>query len=80
MASLAISCGRDGCRLALRRVWEAPQSMLEPRYEFGNEDQECRERSLEAALEEIEQRIDDILKSELARNANGGPTAPLWTR
>ena len=45
-----------------------PQSMLEPLYEFGNE---IRGAKSEAQLEEIEKRIDDILKSELARNANG---------
>ena len=45
-----------------------PQSMLEPLYEFGNE---IKGAKSEAELEEIEKRIDDILKSELARNANG---------
>src|ERR1700710_2629702 len=45
-----------------------PQSMLEPLYEVGNE---IRGAKSEAQLEEIEKRIDDILKSELARNANG---------
>lgn len=45
-----------------------PQSMLEPLYEFGNE---IKGAKSEAQLEEIEKRIDDILKSELARNANG---------
>lgn len=48
-----------------------PQSMLEPLYEFGNEIKGARS---EAELEEIEKRIDDILKSELARNANGEVT------
>jgi hypothetical protein len=42
--------------------------MLEPLYEFGNEIKGARS---EAELEEIEKRIDDILKTELARNANG---------
>ncbi|SDK22064.1 MULTISPECIES: TAXI family TRAP transporter solute-binding subunit [Bradyrhizobium] len=46
----------------------APRSMLEPLYEFGNE---IKGAKSEAELEEIEKRIDDILKSELARNANG---------
>ncbi|WP_190242147.1 TAXI family TRAP transporter solute-binding subunit [Bradyrhizobium algeriense] len=45
-----------------------PQSMLEPLYECGNE---IKGAKSEAELEEIEKRIDDILKSELARNANG---------
>ncbi|MBN8989366.1 MAG: C4-dicarboxylate ABC transporter substrate-binding protein [Rhizobiales bacterium] len=49
----------------------APQSMLEPLYEFGNE---IRNAKSEAELEEIERRIDDILKSELARNASGEGT------
>jgi TRAP-type uncharacterized transport system substrate-binding protein len=47
---------------------DTPQSMLEPLYEFGNE---IKGAKSEAQLEEIEKRIDDILKSELARNANG---------
>jgi TRAP-type uncharacterized transport system substrate-binding protein len=45
-----------------------PQSMLEPLYEYGHE---IKDAKSEAQLEEIEKRIDDILKSELARNANG---------
>lgn len=49
----------------------APGSMLEPLYEFGNE---IKGAKSEAELEEIERRIDDILKSELARNANGEGT------
>jgi hypothetical protein len=44
------------------------RSMLEPLYELGNE---IKGASSEAELEEIEKRIDDILKTELARNANG---------
>ena len=44
------------------------QSMLEPLYELGNE---IRGASSEAELEEIEKRIDDMLKAELARNAGG---------
>jgi TRAP-type uncharacterized transport system substrate-binding protein len=46
----------------------APQSMLEPLYELGNE---IKRAKSEAELEEIEKRIDDMLKAELARNANG---------
>jgi hypothetical protein len=46
----------------------APQSMLEPLYELGNE---IKDAKREAELEEIEKRIDDMLKAELARNANG---------
>jgi hypothetical protein len=46
----------------------ASQSMLEPLYELGNEIKGAR---TEAELEEIEKRIDDMLKAELARNANG---------
>jgi TRAP-type uncharacterized transport system substrate-binding protein len=46
----------------------ASQSMLEPLYELGNEIKSARS---EAELEDIEKRIDDILKAELARNASG---------
>jgi hypothetical protein len=46
----------------------ASQSMLEPLFELGNE---IKGAKSEAELEEIEKRIDDILKAELARNANG---------
>jgi hypothetical protein len=46
----------------------ASQSMLEPLYELGNK---IKHASSEAELEEIEKRIDDMLKAELARNANG---------
>jgi hypothetical protein len=43
--------------------------MLEPLYELGNK---IKHASSEAELEEIEKRIDDMLKAELARSANGG--------
>lgn len=43
------------------------QSMLEPLYELGNE---VKGAQSEAELDEIERKIDDILKAELARNAN----------
>jgi TRAP-type uncharacterized transport system substrate-binding protein len=46
----------------------ASQSMLEPLYDLGNEIKGARS---EEELEEIEKRIDDMLKAELARNANG---------
>jgi TRAP-type uncharacterized transport system substrate-binding protein len=45
-----------------------PQSMLGPLYELGNDIRNARS---EAELDEIERRIDDILKAELARNAGG---------
>jgi TRAP-type uncharacterized transport system substrate-binding protein len=45
-----------------------PQSMLEPLYELGNE---IRSAKSEAELDEIERWIDDILKTELSRNAGG---------
>lgn len=45
-----------------------PQSMLEPLYELGSE---IRNAKSEAELDEIEKRIDDILKTELARNTGG---------
>jgi TRAP-type uncharacterized transport system substrate-binding protein len=44
------------------------QSMLEPLYELGNA---IKNAGSEAELEEIEKRIDGILKTELARNASG---------
>jgi len=50
------------------RSGSGPQSMLEPLYELGNE---IRNAKSEAELDEIEQRIDSILKAELARNAGG---------
>jgi hypothetical protein len=46
----------------------ASQSMLEPLYELGNE---IKAAGSESELEQIEKRIDHILKSELARNASG---------
>ena len=49
----------------------ASQSMLEPLYELGNE---IKGAKSEAELDEIEKRIDDILKGELARSANGDDT------
>jgi TRAP-type uncharacterized transport system substrate-binding protein len=49
----------------------ASKSMLEPLYELGNEIKSARS---EAELDEIEKRIDDILKGELARNAKGEGT------
>ncbi|MEH2499786.1 TRAP-type uncharacterized transport system substrate-binding protein [Bradyrhizobium sp. AZCC 1678] len=48
------------------RSGTGPESMLEPLYELGNE---IRNAKSEAELEDIEKRIDDILKNELARNA-----------
>ena len=45
-----------------------PQSMLEPLYELGNE---IRMAKSEAELDQIERRIDGILKAELARSAGG---------
>jgi len=50
------------------RSGSGPQSMLEPLYELGNE---IRNAKSEAELDEIERRIDGILKTELARNAGG---------
>jgi TRAP-type uncharacterized transport system substrate-binding protein len=47
------------------------ESKLEPLYELGNE---IKIAKSEAELEEIERRIDDIVKTELARNANGEDT------
>jgi TRAP-type uncharacterized transport system substrate-binding protein len=47
------------------------ESKLEPLYELGNE---IKTAKSEAELEEIEKRIDDILKAELARNATGDET------
>ena len=44
------------------------KSMLEPLYALGNEIRNARS---ESELDETERRIDDILKAELARNANG---------
>ena len=41
--------------------------MLEPLYEMGNEIKNARS---ESELEDIEKRIDGILKSEIARNAS----------
>lgn len=46
----------------------AAKSMLQPLYELGNE---IKGAKSEAELDEIEKRIDDILKAELARNASG---------
>jgi TRAP-type uncharacterized transport system substrate-binding protein len=46
----------------------ASESKLEPLYELGNE---IRVAKSEAELQEVERRIDDILKVELARNTNG---------
>jgi hypothetical protein len=43
-------------------------SKLEPLYELGIE---IKGAESEAELEEIERRIDDILRAELVRNANG---------
>jgi len=44
------------------------QNMLEPFYELGNE---IKGAKSEDELDEIEKRIDEILKAELARNASG---------
>jgi TRAP-type uncharacterized transport system substrate-binding protein len=44
------------------------KSMLEPLYELGRE---IKGAESETELQEIEKKIDDILKGELARNANG---------
>jgi TRAP-type uncharacterized transport system substrate-binding protein len=44
------------------------KSMLEPLYALGGEIRNARS---EAELDETEKRIDNILKAELARNANG---------
>jgi TRAP-type uncharacterized transport system substrate-binding protein len=46
----------------------ASQNMLEPLYALGSE---IKSAKSEEELEEIEKRIDDMLKAELARNANG---------
>jgi TRAP-type uncharacterized transport system substrate-binding protein len=46
----------------------ASQSMLEPLYELGNE---IKAAGSESELEQIEKRIDYILRSEMARNASG---------
>jgi hypothetical protein len=50
------------------RSGTGPKSMLEPLYELGNE---IRSAGSEAELDDIERRIDSILKGELARNASG---------
>jgi len=50
------------------RSGSGPQSMLEPLYELGNE---IRMAKSEAELDQIERKIDGILKAELARNAGG---------
>jgi len=42
--------------------------MLEPLYELGNE---IKSAKSEIELDDIEKRIDNILKAELARNAKG---------
>jgi TRAP-type uncharacterized transport system substrate-binding protein len=44
------------------------KSMLEPLYALGDEIRNARS---EAELDETEKRIDDILKTEIARNASG---------
>ena len=44
------------------------ESMLEPLYELGNE---IKSAKSEIELDDIEKRIDNILKAELARNAKG---------
>jgi TRAP-type uncharacterized transport system substrate-binding protein len=44
------------------------QNMLEPLYALGNE---IKSASDEAELEEIEKKIDDILKAKLASNSSG---------
>ena len=44
------------------------QSSIEPLYELGNEIKSAKN---EAELEQIEKRIDDMLKAELSRNASG---------
>lgn len=44
------------------------ESMLQPLYELGKEIQSARS---ESALDEIEKRIDEILKSELSRSTDG---------
>jgi hypothetical protein len=49
----------------------ASESKLEPLYELGNEIKIAKNV---IELDEIEKRIDDILKGELARNANGDDT------
>jgi TRAP-type uncharacterized transport system substrate-binding protein len=46
----------------------ASQNMLEPLYALGNEIKSARN---EAEPEEIEKKIDDILKAKLAGNSNG---------
>ena len=42
--------------------------MLEPLYALGNEIKSARD---EAELEDIEKKIDDILKAKLASNSSG---------
>jgi TRAP-type uncharacterized transport system substrate-binding protein len=49
------------------RSGTGPESKLEPLYELGNE---IRSAKSEGELEDIEKRIDDILKGELARSAS----------
>jgi TRAP-type uncharacterized transport system substrate-binding protein len=49
----------------------ASESKLEGLYELGNE---IKIAKSEAELEQTEKRIDEILKAELARNANGDDT------
>jgi len=50
--------------------------MPEPLYALGNEIGNARSG---AEIDEPEKRIDDILKAELARNANGeAPIAVRW--
>nr|WP_256467344.1 TAXI family TRAP transporter solute-binding subunit [Bradyrhizobium sp. 139] len=49
------------------RSGAAPESKLEPLYELGHE---IRNAKSEGELEDIEKRIDDILKGELARSAS----------
>jgi hypothetical protein len=44
------------------------QNMLEPFYELGNE---IKGAKSESELDQIEKRIDEILKAELGRNASG---------
>jgi TRAP-type uncharacterized transport system substrate-binding protein len=52
----------------------APQSMLGPLYELGNEIKVARN---EAELEQIEKQIDDILKAELTRSGEGADSSDL---
>jgi hypothetical protein len=49
------------------RSGTGPESKLEPLYELGNE---IRNAKSEGELEDIEKRIDDILRGELARSAS----------